>query len=164
MIFYYEITKDLAESTYQNLTTFLIYAGPQPSVLNYISGFTTTYSPSGSVLLQGYTDLDISVVEVGASHRIYNTKTETSYGNYSVNNGLAEWAVLIDSSAVGDLLEFSGSNINFLRAPTQNDLFMIVPVSDNTGDGVLRFNSVAFSATGSEEFIETFTLNFKLTA
>jgi hypothetical protein len=163
MIFYYEITKDLAESTYQNLTTFLIYSGPQPTVEVYVDNFTT-YSPSGSVLLQGYTDLDISVVEVGASHRIYNTKTETSYGNYSVNSGLAEWAVLIDSSAIGDLLEFSGSTINFLRAPTQNDLFMIVPVSDNTGDGVLRFNSVAFTNPGTEEFIETFTLNFKLTA
>jgi hypothetical protein len=164
MIFYYEITQDLAEDTYQNLTTVLVYSGPQPTLANYMLGFLSNYSTNGSKLLQAYTDLDVNVVEVGASHRVYNTKTNTSYGNYSFNSGLAEWAVLFDRSMTGDLLRFGGSSLTFLRQITNSDLFMIVPVSDNTGTGVLRFNNVSFSQTGQEEFIEKFTLNFKLTA
>ena len=105
-----------------------------------------------------------SVNKIESTYRISkDSPTGTSYGSYIRQSGIAEWAVLFDFSMLEGttkLLEFDSNTnrLNFLRNITENDLFMIVPVSDAAGAGVLRFNTVTFD--NSNKVIKKFTLNF----
>lgn len=164
MIFYSEVAEDLAQESYQMLTTMLVYKDKQPSVAEYITRVNNgTYKSSGNYILQAYTDVDLSVSKFGSVNRIEKySPIGTLYGNYIFRSGLAEWAVLFDSSMLeGEtkLLEFNNNTMNFLRNITEDDLFMIVPVSDVTGAGVLRFDSINFDGFENKA-IRQFTLNF----
>lgn len=166
MIFYSGVARDLVESTYIYLVSMAVYKGSQPSVENYITGVNNgTYKWAGSNLLQAYKDVDLTVNKVESVYKIEkNSSDNTEYGNYIGGTGLAEWAVLFDRSmfqGTNKLLEFNSSTnqLSFLRNITDNDLFMIVPVSNASGDGVLRFNTINFTGS-TNKVIKKFTLNF----
>jgi hypothetical protein len=162
MIFYSDVAKDFAEDSYQNLTTMIVYKGSQPSVQNYVSGVNNNlFSWSGSYLLQAYKDVDLTVNKVGSTYKIEkDSLAGTTYGNYIKQAGTAEWAVLFDVSMINDLLAFTNTNeINFLRNITEDDLFMIVPVSNTAGDGVIRFDTIMFNGIDNN-IIKKFSLNF----
>ena len=164
MIFYSDVARDFAEDVYVRLTTMVVYKGTQPSVQDYISKVNDgTYTWTGNHLLQAYKDVDLAVNKIEATYRINKVSPDgTSYGNYIKQAGTAEWAVLFDLSMLegsNKLLEFSSTTgLNFLRTVTENDLFMIVPVSDAAGAGILRFNTINFD--GLNNPIKKFTLNF----
>ena len=169
MIFYSDVVRDLVNDTYRNLTTMVVYKGSQPSVQNYVIGVNNgSYKWSGSYLLQAYKNVDLVVNTVSTTYKIEkNSPNGTTYGNYIKQSGTAEWAVLFDNSMIktsasdtNKLLEFTVTNeLNFLRTMTEEDLFMIVPVSDAAGDGVIRFNTIDFDGVANQA-IKKFTLNF----
>ena len=165
MIFYSAVARDFAEDVYIRLTTMVVYKGAQPSVQNYISKVNDgTYKWTGNYLLQAYKDVDLTVNKIESTYRISkDSPNGTSYGDYVRQSGTAEWAVLFDFSMLegtNKLLEFDSNTnrLNFLRNITENDLFMIVPVSNAAGAGVLRFDTVTFD--NSNKVIKKFTLNF----
>jgi hypothetical protein len=118
-------------------------------------------------MLQGYDSVNLAVTKIESTYRIKkNSQVGTSYGDYICRNGQAEWAVLFDKSMVktsasdtNKLLEFSNYQLVFLRNITASDLFMIVPVSDTAGAGVLRFDKIDFDGV-TNNTIDKFTLNF----
>jgi hypothetical protein len=166
MIFYLEAAKDLAVDTYKNLTSVLVYKGNQPTVAEYVSKVNDgTFIRSGGLLLQGYPNIGLTVNQYGNSFRIEKiSPAGTSYGDYMVASGIAEWAVLFHSAMLigtDKLLEFNSSTneINFLRDITEDDLLMIVPVTTTTEvSGVIRFESVDFDSSVNNK-IEKYTLN-----
>lgn len=165
MIFYSEAPRDLAEDTYKNLTSMLVYKGKQPTVSSYITGVNNgTYTRTGNSLLQAYLNVNLAVAKVGSTYRVEKTSPDgTIYGNYMHDSGIGEWAVLFDASMLlgaNKLLDFdaAANKVNFTRNITADDLFMIVPVTDTAGVGVLRFNSVTFSSSVNNA-IKKFTLN-----
>lgn len=165
MIFYSEFAEDLAKDTYVNLTSALVYKGKQPSSSDYITGVNNGfYTRTGENLLQGYTGIDLKVTKIDFSYRVEkSTASGVLYGDYMNNNGIAEWAVLFHSLTTmqpNKLLEFNNTTnqINFLRNITVDDLFMIVPVTNTAGAGVIRFPSVTFSSTVNNP-IEKISLN-----
>jgi len=164
MIFYSDVAKDFAEQTYTQLTTMVVYKGTQPSVQDYITKVNDgTFMWDGGNLLQAYNNVDLAVDKIETTYRIVkNSPEDTEYGDFFMSSGTAEWAVLFDKSATqgsNKLLEFSGYQLVFLRNITENDMFMIVPVSDTAGAGVLRFDTITFDGN-SNNVIKKFTLNF----
>lgn len=168
MIFYSDVARDFAEEVYTRLTTMIVYKGSQPSVTDYITKVNDgTYTWSGNHMLQAYNSVDLAVTKIESTYRVRKTSQDgTTYGDYICRSGQGEWAVLFDNSMVktnetdtNKLLEFSGYQMIFLRNITENDLFMIVPVSDAAGAGVLRFDTIDFDGA-SNNAIKKFTLNF----
>ena len=166
MIFYSNVASDLAQDSYRLLTTMVVYKGKQPSVTDYVTNVNNgTYKWTGNYLLQSYKDVDLTVVKFESVYKVKkNSVDATLYGNYICRSGLAEWAVLFDKSmseGSNKLLEFNSTtnSMNFLRNITENDLFMIVPVSDTSGAGVLRFSTIVFNGSANRP-IKQFTLNF----
>jgi hypothetical protein len=164
MIFYSDVARDFAEDVYTRLTTMVVYKGAQPSVQDYISRVNDgTYAWIGNHILQAYNAVDLTVTKIESTYRIKKNSTiNTEYGDFIAATGRAEWAVLFDKSMLegtNKLLEFSGYQLIFLRNITENDLFMIVPVSDAAGAGVLRFDTIDFDGA-TNNVIKKFTLNF----
>lgn len=164
MIFYSDLARDFAERVYTRLTTMVVYKGSQPSVQDYIAKVNDgAYTWSGDYMLQAYNSVDLAVTKIEATYRINkNSLVNTSYGDYICRSGSAEWAVLFDKSMLegpNKLLQFSNYQLVFLRNITANDLFMIVPVSDTAGAGVLRFDKINFDGA-TNNAIDKFTLNF----
>lgn len=164
MIFYSDVARDFADEVYTRLTAMVVYKGSQPSVQDYIDKVNDgTFTWSGDHMLQAYDSVDLSVTKIESTYRIKkNSPIGTSYGDYICRSGMAEWAVLFDKSMLegtNKLLEFSNYQLVFLRNITANDLFMIVPVSDTAGAGVLRFDKIDFDGV-TNNAIEKFTLNF----
>jgi hypothetical protein len=165
MIFYSDVASDLAQDSYKLLTTMVVYKEKQPSVAEYVTKVNNgTYTWSGSYLLQAYTNVNLTVSKFESINRIEKSSVDSlPYRNYICQSGLAEWAVLFDKNMLegsNKLLEFdtNTNSLNFLRNITEDDLFMIVPVSDTSGAGVLRFDTINFN--GTNKAIKQFTLNF----
>jgi hypothetical protein len=164
MIFYSDVARDFAQDVYTQLTTMVVYKGTQPSVQDYITKVNNgTYTWAGNYLLQAYNGVDLAVTKIESTYRINkNSIAGTEYGNFIASSGTAEWAVLFDKSmSVGTnkLLTFSNNQLIFSRNITENDLFMIVPVSDAAGAGIVRFDTTNFDGV-SNNAIQKFTLNF----
>ena len=165
MIFYSDIARDLTADTYRNLTTMVVYKGQQPSVEEFITKVNDgTYDWNGNFLLRSYKNVNLIVKKAGKVYKIEKENSPAPTTIVNVTSGTAEWAVLFDKTMVktnttdtNKLLEFNSTTMNFLRNITQDDLFMIVPVSDKTGPGVLRFDSIK---DNNDIIIEKFTLNF----
>ena len=166
MIFYSDVARDLATDTYVNLTAMVVYRGSQPSIQNYITGVNSgTYKWNGNYLLQAYKDVELSVNAVNKLYKVEKSTstTDKEYGDYIKQAGNAQWAVLFDTSMLegeNQLLEFTNTNqLNFLRNITEEDLFMIVPVSTTLGYGVIRFDTIEFNGLDNQ-VIKKFSLNF----
>lgn len=168
MIFYDSILKDIAENTFKNLNIVVIYKDVQPSKDDFITNFSTTYSwtqtTTSTAVLQAYENVDLGTTEVSGDYRVYKTSPSgTSYGPYVKNTGTASWAVLFDSSSSGDLLEFNNDNntLTFLRDVTDDDIFMIGPVSTLSSSGIVKFASLNFEDP-AEEDLKGLTINFSM--
>lgn len=166
MIFSPNIVKGIAQNSFDKLNLMLVYSGSKPSIANYIANFNSTYSWTGSLLLQGYLKVDLAGVNDSENqYRIFkNSVSGTRYGAFSRQAGAASWAVLFSESLLNDLLQFDAKNktVRFLRNISVNDSFMMIPVSELNGDGVLQFNSTNFSHPAEEDdTIESFSLRFE---
>lgn len=168
MIFGDNIKKDFAELTYKNMTSALVYRGKQPTVAEYISRVNDgTYTWSGNFLLQAYKNIQLNVRKIESTYRVEKTSpSRTLHGDFMCQNGAAEWAALFNSSMIDGsdkLLDFNSTTntVSFLRDITDNDLFMIVPVTDMLGDGVLRFISIDFYADENNP-LKKYSLNFSI--
>jgi len=152
MIFYPGFVDDIVDQTYKNLKTILVYKGSQPDIDTFISRVNSgTYKATGSSLLQRYS---VSEYDIETNNQIVQLLAENISGTF-YNSGLAEWAVLIHNSQPSTLINTSNSEL-FVRDITDSDLFMIVPVSDTTGRGVVKFTSIEFTGQKS---LTSFTLN-----
>lgn len=168
MIFGDNIKKDFAELTYKNMTLAVVYRGKQPTAAEYISGINNgTYTWSGNFLLQAYKNIQLNVRKIESTYRVEKTSpSRTLHGDFMCQNGTAEWAALFNKTMIegsNKLLEFdlSSNTVNFLRNITDDDLFMIVPVTDMLGDGVLRFISIDFY-TDENNPLKQYSLNFSI--
>lgn len=165
MIFYSGILEDLAKDTYQTLDSIIVYKGSQPARTSYIENFSNEYSwdHANSQILKTFKNVDLAPMNAEPYYRLYKPDS-VSYQQYTKQSGSAEWAVLFDNTMVGDLISFSDNKINFLRSLTDDDLFMIVPATNNSADsaGVVRFNSIVLGS-GTEQ-IQVFAINFKMTS
>ena len=161
MIFSTDVIKDFSSEVFGNLTTVLVYQGSIPSSGAYAAGFLTTFSWTGTALLQAYNGLDMEVTVISQGYRLY--KVGNQYSSYSKQAGIATWAVLLDQSLTGDLISFNNqtNSLSFNRNITVNDPFMIVPVTDTTSNGVVRFSSVSFTHP-ADEVLQSFQINFTL--
>jgi len=164
MIFYSNVADDLVQDSYLSLTTMVVYRGKQPSVEEYITKVNNgIFAWTGNYLLQAYKNVDLSSSKFESVTKIAKSSPNgTLYGNYIRQSGLAEWAVLFDktmSEGTNKLLNFNASSMDFVRNITENDLFMIVPVSDTSGVGVIRFDSIDFNGITNKP-IKRFALNF----
>ena len=142
-----------------------VYSGTQPSMEDYIANYESLYSFTGSELLQVVLLHDINYNPVFGNPSI-NIVTALSFdivtdpdvlgytqGLYSVRAGEGTWATIRNKSLSFDdelegyftLSEFSVQNLfdNSYDAIIYNTI--IVPVSDLTGTGVIKFYSTLFS-------------------
>jgi hypothetical protein len=160
MIFSSNILDNLANETYKHLTTALVYKGTQPDSESYVSGVNNgTYDKTGIFLLHAYTGYTLTATKI---NEIVQITKQSNGTNYSVQSGFAEWAVLFHKNYVGSgkLINFTGSNFSFLRNITEDDCFLIVPVSTLTGTGVLKFANIEF--IGVAKNMENFYLNLAM--
>jgi len=170
MLFSSNVGQGLAENTFVNLKIMLVYEGSQPNILDFVVNFND-YKWTGSKVLQAYVNVDLLGSSFSAKrYRIAkNSASGTDYGAFSKKSGTAAWAVLIhedlisvDNSNRLISVDSSSGTINFLRNITDTDAFMIVPVSNLSDNGVLRFSNLNFThphVSGSDA-IETFVLEF----
>jgi hypothetical protein len=164
MIFYADIIKDFVDNAYVRMSTMMVYKGSQPSVAEYVTGVNSgIYKWAGSELLQACSDVQLTSHPFESTYRIELTLNSTSTKYYiNQNTGAAQWAVLFHNSMMSSstplLSNPSVNSIEFARNITENDLFMIVPVSNNAGSGVLKFSTVDFD--GSKNELDYFSLNF----
>jgi hypothetical protein len=165
MIFSSNVGQGLAENTFVNLKIMLVYEGSQPNILDFVVNFND-YKWTGSKVLQAYVNVDLlgSPFSARRYRIVKNSASGTDYGAFSKKSGTAAWAVLMHENLVNDLVQINSGagSINFLRNITDTDAFMIVPVSDLSDNGVLRFSNLNFThphVSGSDA-IETFVLEF----
>ena len=133
-------------SNFENCSV-LIYSGTQPSLADFIADFDTYYftdislGSSGANLLAYYghangtesTAFNVNL-SYSANEIFLNNSTFTSA---YVNSGTASWAVIYAS---GDLDPIYDNISN-----ADNNPFMIVPVSDAAGNGVVKLSTTTVS-------------------
>lgn len=166
MIFYADIIKDFVNGTYLQMSTMIVYKGSQPSATEFIAGVNSgIYKWSGLNLLQAHSDVELTARPFESQYRVELTLDSTSTIYYTnQNSGAAQWAVLFHESMIDQSLPLpllsnpSANSIEFARDITEQDLFMIVPVSNSSGSGVLKFATIDFD--GSKNELEYFSLNF----
>ena len=162
MIFYTGLIDTIVEQTYQHLTTALIYKGTQPDVDTYIERLNSgVYARTGNFLLHSYKNLVLDYARVNQIVQL-SLSPSSSESVYENSAGFAEWAVLFHADNVGSgkLLDFDGTGPVFNRTITEDDYFMIVPVSSNTGVGVIKFANIEF--TSGQKNLETFNMNVSM--
>lgn len=139
----------------QNGVIIAVYSGIQPTMEEYITNYNSSYNFSSSNLLQII--LTGGIITTVNERRIVVDPNADGYtqGLYSVNAGTGTWATIrpIGSKPVYNLEGYyeldesaivSVQNI-FINTPTQRNIVTIVPISDLTDTGVIKFNSTTFS-------------------
>jgi hypothetical protein len=127
-----------------------VYSGTQPTMADYIANYETSYNLASSDLLQV-----ILTSGIGSNNprRIVTGSGSSGYtqGLYSIRSGTGTWATIRPATgATYDAngfysLTLSAVQSAFSSVPTQNSTVTIVPVSDLSGTGVIKFNSTTFS-------------------
>jgi hypothetical protein len=146
----------------------LVYSGTQPSNANFIADWTTNYraseagSGSGTQLLctYGNHDSDNTSYFVGLArtdNQLY-TATNDPYKHF-IQGGTATWAAIFF-----DINDFTGSISTDWADPSNSanaSQYMLVPVTDQTGSGVVRLSTTTItdSAPTLAEVNLTFTVS-----
>jgi len=104
-----------------------VYSGAQPTPALFEANWSTAHNSSNASFLAHFTGVALSQPGQAALLQIVlNTSTATP-----ANSGLALWAVIWGGAV----------SSNLAGATIPNDRYMIVPVSDANGSGVVRFNN-----------------------
>ena len=127
-----------------------VYSGTQPTMADYIANYTSSYNFSSSTLLQ-----IVLTSGIGSSNprRIVTNSNTSGYtqGLYSIRSGTGTWATIRPATSASYALSgyyalsSAQAESAFGSIPTQNSTVTIVPISDLSGTGVIKFNSTTFS-------------------
>jgi hypothetical protein len=126
-----------------------VYSGNQPTASDYTTGFLDNYTWSaGSQLLAVYgtvsgsggSSYSVQISTPSSTGVIQLSEPSNSYATTRKRAGTASWAVIFQSSDMYNYV-YNGSAI----PSTLN--FIIVPVSDLSGDGVIKFSTTEFNAS-----------------
>ena len=128
-----------------------VYSGTQPTMADYITNYTSSYNFSSSNLLQII--LTSGIGSSGGSRTIVTNSESSGYtqGLYSIRSGTGTWATIRPATAASYALTgyygltSAQAESAFGSTPTQNSTVTIVPISDLSGTGVIKFNSTTFS-------------------
>ena len=153
-----ENTSDVLEGPY---CAIFVYSGTQPSNANFIADWTTNYKPvSGSQMLCYYGNYADNasnyLVRLARTDNNIYTSTDDPYKGF-VQGGTATWAaIFVDNSDFG-------SSIYWDDPTNASDAsqYMLVPVTDQTGSGVVRLSTTTItdSAPILAEVNLTFTVS-----
>jgi hypothetical protein len=147
-----------------------VYSGTQPTMADYISNYTSSYGFSSSDLLQIV--LTGGITKPGDSAIIETNSNNSGYtqGLYSIRSGTGTWATIRPASAasynvLGYYTLTSGqAQSAFGSTPSQNSSVIIVPISDLSGTGVIKFNSTTFSHPDTDQEDRAWDLKIKISA
>jgi hypothetical protein len=118
-----------------NQTSITIYSGVQPTA-QVIEVDWTSYNQSSSACLAHYSAGPTWLWNQGTL-TYYFTNTDNALTTNALNSGTAAWAIIWNGTAV---------NINTEVLPNFGR-FIVVPVSLNTGTGVIRYTNLTATAT-----------------
>jgi hypothetical protein len=124
----------------------ILYDGVQPSMANYITDFTSKYnSTTGTNTLQVYSNIsNLFLISSELSNGVSLIKRSGSQQNYpkqSIRSGTATWAVFYYSPVY--------------QPPSISEKFIIVPVSELAGLGILklRTTTITYSTSVSDNLM-----------
>lgn len=160
-----------------------IYKGSMPTIAAFETNFNaTTYGslygvhPNGDVAPGNGTDAVIGsevimyfestepLRKFGTDHVYYDTTVTptkvTSWGSHDIT-GTMTWAMIIPAQTLGSggipMLDYTYGPAPYGFMTTAEHSYMLVPVSDTSGDGVIKLSSVTNKATATISSI-TFTI------
>ena len=115
-------------------STVTVYSGTQPAASDIIANWAN-YTSAGATYLANFTGIEWQLDPGNTSAcTIFQSTAATP-----VNSGTATWAILWGQAYLADASLASGGAI-----PTST--FIVVPVSDITGTGIIQFTSAALTA------------------
>jgi len=118
-------------------TKIAIYSGPQPTSSEFLANFGTKYHTAGANML----------AEMLASQWIRGNNS------WSIITFPAAVNPRLDGQATFAVLFPQGQALTNGSLGT-NSLFVIVPVSDTSGDGVIRFTSTNFTTSTAVSIVD----------
>ena len=147
-----------------------VYSGTQPTMADYITNYVSSYNFSSSDLLQVV--LTGGITKPGDSAIIETNPNNSGFtqGLYSIRSGTGTWATIRPATAASYALTgyygltSSQAESAFGSTPTQNSTVIIVPISDLSGTGVIKFNSTTFSHPDSSQEDRAWDLKIKISA
>ena len=146
-------------------SSIILYEGDQPSINDYVANFSSNYASAGTKTLQIY---DVRSSGFLRGSRIYGNRSGPNGSVYtnavigrrlkmesdpnipkskqSIKSGTASWAVFYYSS---------GDQTLFPSTISIDDRFIIVPVSNVEGLGILKLRNTAlvYSTSSSDNLI-----------
>lgn len=130
-----------------------VYKGTQPTATAFAAGYSTLYNPTtGSEILCFYGSTSTNFYNTWSVSRnatsLFSDVTNSSYTTY-YRDGTATWAAIFFDT---------GININTGTPNSGRSQYMIVPVTDPSGTGIVRLNSVTVS--GSTPAFSDLNLSF----
>lgn len=129
-----------------------VYQGTQPTLADYIENYESSYNFDSpdilQIILTGGT-----LQSNGTIKRIETNPENLGYtqGLYSIREGIGTWAAIFPTSPASNSLEgyYELTNAQeYMTMFLSNGAFqsaMIVPISDLSDNGVIKFNSTSFS-------------------
>jgi len=145
-----------------------VYSGTQPSMADYIANYETLYSFTGSELLQVVLPFRFTSDDGESSHSyglvtwhngIITDPEVQGYtqGLYSIRAGEGTWGTIRQKNNAPRREELEGyyalseSEVESLFLSEYSTNTAIVPISDLTDTGVIKFNSTLFSHPDSDQ-------------
>jgi len=137
-----------------NLISIAVYSGDQPTASEYATNFSSNYTwGSGNQLLAIYGVInsdavyDNETVNIATSPSTGVAQLSEPSNSYTITRkaqaGTASWAVIFTSVDARDKV-YNGGSLS-----DSADYFLIVPVTDLTGNGVIKFSTVEFNSSTS---------------
>jgi hypothetical protein len=120
-------------------TSFTVYSGTQPTAQT-IEANWVNYNQSAADCLAHYSN-GVSWLYNPQTLTYYFTNTADTVTTNALKSGTASWAIIWDASAV---------NISTEELPG-NGRFIVVPVTNNTGVGIIRYTSL--TTTSGQAFL-----------
>jgi len=144
-----ENTSDVLEGPY---CAIFVYSGTQPSNANFIADWTTNYQPSeagsasGNQLLCIYgnhnSESTGNLVQLSRTDNNIYTSTNDPYKSF-VQGGTATWAaIFVDWDEFDDHISSDWDDPSISSYASQ---YMLVPVTDQTGSGVVRLSTTTIT-------------------
>jgi len=129
-----------------------LYEGLQPSMTEFVANFSTNYNQSGVNTLQTYninTFFDEQYLSSSSTRFVKRTGPDISFSKQSIRSGTASWAVIFFQSS------------SMPSTITNDSKFIIVPVSNLSGLGILKLRSttVTYSSSTEDNLIADFILD-----
>ena len=129
-----------------------LYEGNQPSINDFVANFSNNYNQSGGNTLQIYNTYGIFNEQFPSQNSMRfakRTGPDITYSKQSIRSGTASWAAIFYQ------------NSSMPTTITDDTKFIIVPVSNLSGPGILKLRSttVTYSNASSDNLIADFILD-----